>query len=212
MSARPPIRKALAAKPDEDDRASPAKDKRKSLSWVRDVLSRSIGLEQRRNQLHVVLVDQKRGGVGDQPSSLLLQQRAELGARLLLHDPATQAVRHLFLVHDELGRTGWAAVEAMSPQVVSRALAEAEMLVSEEASPLMTTIIERLRAQKDASDRRVENAMLLRELEQPPEVPEVYEATHEEYELMERSWIGTVPSGLELTDRPVTRSDPPATV
>ena len=36
------------------------------------------------------------------------QQRAELGARLLVHDPAIQIVRHLFIVHDELRSGGWA--------------------------------------------------------------------------------------------------------
>ena len=38
-----------------------------------------------------------------------MQQRAELGARLLVHDPATQIVRNLFIVHDELRANGWPA-------------------------------------------------------------------------------------------------------
>ena len=32
----------------------------------------------------------------------------KLGARLLVHDPATQVVRNLFIVHDELRANGWA--------------------------------------------------------------------------------------------------------
>jgi hypothetical protein len=31
--------------------------------------------------------------------------------------------------------------------------------------------------------------------------PEVSETNYDEYELMERSWIGTVPAGLDLSDR-----------
>ena len=34
-----------------------------------------------------------------------------------------------------------------------------------------------------------------------PQVPEVSEMNFDEFELMERSWLGTVPAGLELPDR-----------
>ena len=50
MSAKSPTRPALSAAP-------PAAAKRGSLRWVRDVLGRSLRLEQRKNQLHVALVD-----------------------------------------------------------------------------------------------------------------------------------------------------------
>ena len=32
-------------------------------------------------------------------------------------------------------------------------------------------------------------------------MPEVSETDYDEYELMERSWVGTVPAGLDLSDR-----------
>ena len=60
--------------------------------------------------------------------SLLMQQRAELGARLLVHDPATQSVRNLFIVHDELRANGWPGVETLPLKVIARALSEAEIL------------------------------------------------------------------------------------
>ena len=207
MSARPPIRKPPGDGTPAGARAPAAREKRHSLSWVREVLTRSIGLEQRRNQIHVVLVEPKRAPGAAPPSDLLLQQRAELGARLLVHDPATQAVRHLFLVHDALGGRGWPAVEALPRPVLERALAEAEMMESEEQSPLLTTILGGLRelvvaAQaQDARDAalQAEKALLHRDWEAPA-VPEVSEASHEEYEQMERSWIGTVPQGLDLRE------------
>ena len=34
-----------------------------------------------------------------------------------------------------------------------------------------------------------------------PATPEVSETNYDEYELMERSWVGTVPSGLNLSER-----------
>ena len=81
------------------------------------------------------------------------------------------------------------------------------MMASEEASPLLATIIETLGGivagidQQNARDaqRQAERALLQKEWEAPA-VPEVSEASHEEYELMERSWIGTVPSGLDLRE------------
>ena len=207
MSAKPPIRNAPGAGASGEVRAPAAKETRRSLSWVREVLTRSIGLQQRRNQLHVVLIEPKRGTGVVPPSDLLLQQRAELGARLLVHDPATQTVRHLFLVHDALDEGGWTAVDAMPRPVLGRALAEAEMMASQEASPLMAGIIATLGEMVATADRQAERAALvqaeralLRRDWEKPAVPEVSEASHEEYELMERSWIGTVPSGLDLRE------------
>lgn len=207
MSDRPPIRNAPGPGASGEAREPAAKETRRSLSWVREVLTRSIGLQQRRNQLHVVLIEPRRGVGVVPPSDLLLQQRAELGARLLVHDPATQTVRHLFLVHDALGDRGWPAVDALPRPVLGRALAEAEMIASQEASPLMTGIIATLAELVAAADKQAERDVqlqvqrdMLRKDWEKPAVPEVSEASHEEYELMERSWIGTVPSGLDLRE------------
>ena len=63
MSAKPPTRQAPTAAP-------AAAAKRGSLRWVRDVLGRSIRLEQRKNQLHVALVDPR--GEPEEPMSLLM--------------------------------------------------------------------------------------------------------------------------------------------
>jgi hypothetical protein len=178
--------------------------KRRSLGWVRDVLGRSIRLEQRKNQLHVALVDPKREPDADKPMSLLMKQRAELGARLLVHDPATQAVRHLFIVHDELRNGGWEKVETLPLKVLDRALTEAEILDAEEPSPMLKTIIEELRDQKTSAEARAALDAADAEWEKPL-VPEVSDTNFDEYELMERSWAGTIPAGLELPSRDTTR-------
>ena len=204
MSAKLPTRQAPRAHPVEDRGAAPAiKEKHGSLRWVRDVLGRSIRLEQRRNQLHVALIDPRRGSAADQPLTLLTRQRAELGARLLVHDPATQPVSNLFTVHDELGSRGWPGIAALPLPVVSRALTEAEILSTDEPSSLLTTIIEGLRELTVAADQRA--ALRAHEAQErewdSPQAPEVSETNYDEYELMERSWVGTVPAGLDLSDR-----------
>ena len=190
MSAKPPTRQAPQAAP-------PGPAKRGSLRWVRDVLGRSIRLEQRKNQLHVALVDPRQD---DEPMSLLMQQRAELGARLLVHDPATQIVRNLFIVHDELRANGWTGVESLPLKVTARALTEAEILGVDEPSEVLTTIVEALREIKVAVDARAAQQALEAEWE-VPQVPEVSDTNFDEYELMERSWAGTVPAGLDIAGR-----------
>jgi hypothetical protein len=176
----------------------PAEERRGSLRWVRSVLGRSIRLEQRRDQPAVTGTDPRRGAAADAPLSLLMQQRADLGARLLVHDPATQPVRNLFVIHDELASRGWEGVKALPPQIVERALAEAEILSGQESSILLSSIIESLKALRVAADERVARAAHAATERgwETLKVPEVSEANYEEYELMERSWVGTVPAGL----------------
>ena len=180
----------------------------RSLRWVKDVLSRSIKLEYRR--AHAAGAEKGRVPVTDAATALLMEQRADLGARLLVHDPATQLVRNLFVIHDELGTRGWAGVEALPLSLIGRSLTEAEILHVQEPSPMLVTIIETLRSIKIAAEARAAQALQVAlekqwEREQPA-IPEVSETNYDEYELMERSWVGTVPAGLDLSDRaPPTR-------
>lgn len=194
MSARPPSRQAPRAQPMEDPRAAPAaKDRRGPLRWMRNLLGHPVRPQQRRDPLHGAIVDPRR----DAAPALLAQQRAELAARLLVHDPATQIVRHLFVVHEELRENGWDGIEALPPKVIERALTEAEMLASHEPSELLTTIIDNLRALKVGTDAQA----TLEPDTQQPQIVEVSETDFDEFELMERSWAGTVPAALKLPDR-----------
>lgn len=205
MSAKPPKNSLL--RDDVDVRkVDPAPQaKRRSLGWVRAVLGRSIKVEQRKSQPHVALVGPKREREpeADKTMSLVKQQCAELGARLFVHDPTTQAVRHLFIVHDELHSGGWERVEALPLKVIDRALTEAEILGSEEPSPLLTTIIAELRDLKAAAEMHAAQEAAEAQWGKPL-VPEVSDTNFDEYELMERSWAGTIPAGLELPSRDTT--------
>jgi hypothetical protein len=203
MSAKPPKRHPSGDAVDVRSADPQPQAKRRPLGWVRAVLGRSIKLEQRKNQVHVTLVDPKRAPEPDKTMSLLMQQLAELGARLLVHDPATQPVRHLFIVHDELRNGGWEKVEALPLKVIDRALTEAEILGSDEESPVLTTIIAELRDQKACAEMRAAQDAAEVEWEKPL-VPEVSDTNFDEYELMERSWAGTIPAGLELPSRDTT--------
>ena len=205
MSAKPP--KSI------ESRAEPAPVKRRSLDWVRDVLGRQIRLEhgrkqkqkqqqQQQQQQQSSAVD-KRENDDETAMPLVMQQCAELGARLLIHDPATQPVRHLFILHDELRAGGWERVERLPMKVIDRALTEAEILDCSEPSPLLTTIVAELREQKAAAEARAAREAAEAEWE-VPKVPEVSDTNFDEYELMERSWAGTIPAGLEIPVRDTT--------
>ena len=187
----------------EEAARSAAPAKRGSLRWVRNVLSRSLRLEQPRPGSDPSVA----AAQADAPLSLVMQQRAELGARLLVHDPATQVVRHLFIVHDELRNGGWPAVEALPVTVQERALVEAEILGTHEPSPMLDTIIDALRAIKlVAAERAAREAHALLEAEwEVPRMPEVSDTNFDEYELTERSWAGTVPAGLREALRDTQR-------
>lgn len=131
--------------------------------------------------------------------SALTAMRDELRARLLVHDPATQAVRHLYLVYQRLCKDGWAGAATLEPAVVRRSLAEAEMLQSDDPSPVLAQAIERLRAigaMTEALAEREAAAPLVDSSQSwaSTAIPDVSETSYDEYELMEQSWIGTVPS------------------
>lgn len=137
----------------------------------------------------------------DSARSSLTAVRDELRARLLVHDPATQAVRHLYLVYKQLREGGWAGVAALEGVVVRRSLAEAEMLQGDDPSPLLAQVIERLRAigamtevLAEAEAKAAAKPVDSSESWAATAIPDVTETSYDEYELMERSWIGTVPS------------------
>ncbi|MDH5538004.1 MAG: hypothetical protein OEY03_01255 [Rhizobacter sp.] len=163
-------------------------------------MSRPIGLERRGNELHVVIVERRRGPRTQEVPSPA-QLCADLRERLLdnEHEHAARVMRHLVFVHDELGLNGWSGVEAMPGPVIATALVQAEMLASREPSEALTYMIERLRLLKVAAEMREERKSSLRVSERG-EALEISEATHEEYEQMERSWVGTMPDGLTVPE------------
>ena len=81
--------------------------------------------------------------------------------------------------------------------MISRSLDEAEILAVDEPSELWETIVAKLRELKTVADARAATEALDANWE-VPQVPEVSDTNFDEYELMERSWAGTVPAGLDI--------------
>ena len=200
-------------KPENGDRRAP-RGTPGSMRWVKGLLGRPLALERRGSQLHLTLVDRRR------PPELIQAHeleslRTELRARLLAHedDSTATVMRHLVFVHDVLGGQGWAGVEAMASRVLGKALVQAQMLASEEASPRLTHLIDRLQVLKAAASVREEKGPAPAAPEAAPEFRrtvdmdtrvEVSEGSAEDFDAIERSWEDTV--SQKLTATPVTDS------
>jgi hypothetical protein len=199
MSARPRSRKAPPARSPGSPNAG--RTPRRSLGWLIELVRHAW---QRRAETAPSLAAARIEPAGEsaEPEAipLLVQQCTELRARLVVHDPAIQVVRHLFAVHDELRANGWTGVEALPAKIIGRALTETEIMSAEEPSHVLDTILLELRRIKEAAEARAEIEAHDREWE-TMQVPEVMDSDFGEFELAERSWAGTVPNGLELPTR-----------
>lgn len=191
----------------QSPRRRPAKERRAPrgkgglLRWMQGLLRRPLSLQRRNGSWHLVLVDRRRPG-----AKLSLETHAlceELRERLLSHSHAAagHALRHLVAVHDALSREDWPGVEALPSRTLAKARVQTEMLQEERDSETLADLQHRLRVMQVAAELREE-----REAKPPPpkaaplpppdsEV-EVSEATPEEYDATERSWVGTVPQKL----------------
>lgn len=196
MTTTPTLRKRSRKRLSDERQASA--ERRGSPGRLQSILGRPLRLERRGGQLHVVLVDRRRPTSTD-PAVALEMLRTELSDRLLAHQHAhaAQVMRHLVVVHDELGRKGWAGVGNFPARVLRKALTQAEMLASEEASPLLPELVDRLRACHVAAELREERVSGAA-LRMTSDEPLVSEATQEEFDEMQRGWIDTVSSVLTM--------------
>lgn len=167
------------------------------------MLGRPLGLQRRDGKLHVVLVDRRRPTSASHAPTLT-QLRTELRERLLAHsdEQAAQVMRHLVFVHDTLRRKGWPGVELLPARVLGFALAQTQMLTSEQASPTLSWLIERLHILKVAGELREERLAQARGESNRVHL-EVSESTPEAFEEVERSWVGTIPPGQLPRDEKV---------
>ena len=178
-----------------------AEERPGALGWLRKALGAHLGLERRGRRLHIVLHERRKAPAATPDA--LQELRDELRVRLFALDgehQAAEAMRHLILVHDELGRHGWNGVEALPARVIGKALVQAEMLASREPSAPLALVIERLALLRIGAEAR-EGTPPEPKTSQPGALVEVVETNYDEYELMERSWAGTVPAGLQPPER-----------
>ncbi|MDO9096379.1 MAG: hypothetical protein Q7U99_27485 [Rubrivivax sp.] len=198
MSSKSPEPKSAQRKPMRERRAP--RGTPGSVRWVQGLLGRPLGLEKRGGQLHLTLVERRRPPEVVEAEDVA-RLCAELRARLLDHENQHTAavMRHLVAVHDTLLKRGWNGVQALSSKLLGKALVQAQMLASDEASRRMSDFIERLRVLQAAADVR-EDRVSRRGPAQTDVDVEVSETTQEEFESTERSWVATQPPELVTPD------------
>jgi hypothetical protein len=194
--------------PTQDSIDAPLKERRAGLQGKGDAnplkrlkgaLGRPIALQWRDGQPHVVLVERRSAArLGRSQADLC----AELRARLLAQgaDETSKLLRYLVIVHDTLTRKGWDGVGALPAAVLAKAIRQADMLASEDPSPALMQLAERLRLQHAAAVAR-DQAKKAKgtpgddDVNAPNRV-EVTEGSYKEFEDLERSWTRTMPSDL----------------
>lgn len=195
--------------PTQDSTDAPLKERRSALQGkgatnplqrLKGALGRPMALQWRDGQPHVVLVERRNGAARLDRSQAHLC--ADLRARLLAQgaDETSKLLRYLVVVHDTLARKGWAGVGALPAPVLAKAIMQAHMLASEDPSPALTQLVERLRLEHAAAVARDQAKRANRtpgddDVNAPHRV-EVTDASYKEFEDLERSWTRTMPSDL----------------
>lgn len=178
----------------KDRRARPgAPVARSALRRLKSLLVRPIGLQRSGALLKLGFVERRRQDKAPRAANLA-EMVDELRARLLSHalDNTALVMRHLAFVHDELARNGWPAVEGLPVPVLSKAVVQARMLLSEEPSPILNALVDQLQVLRVAAEVRADRLERLKELAAAGRL-EVSETTHEEFVESERTWVATVP-------------------
>ena len=173
------------------------------LKQLKGALGRPVKVEWRNGQPHVALVERRRTPMLDRAQAHLC---AELGALLLTQqaDETSNLLGPLVMVHDTLRRRGWEGVGALPLHVLANAARQSAMLASEDPSPVLKELGERLRklhavavaragadSQADGDVEEVDNGDGDTTL---PHHVEVSEGSFDDFERLERNWTRTVPS------------------
>ena len=157
-------------------------------------------LEKRGLSLHVVLKERRR-----RPGEIRAEAMTRLLFELELHlvevesPTARGALRHLATVHDALLRKGWAGVAHLPSNTLARAVVQAQMISSRDATSRLRNFIEHLRQLQVAAEVREDRLHHAPPMVNAEGAVEVRDTSAEEFDASVREWVG----------REVAREDKP---
>lgn len=160
-----------------------------ALRKLKGALSRPLAIEKRGGQLHLVLVERRRGDrVSEGAKPTPAQICAELAIRLVANegDVPSAFAQALALVHDALAQRGWSGVDRLPPRLLAQAIGHAATLVREEPSPVLGHLLDRMRIAQAAARARAE-----RQAKAGLATVQVQEVSPDEFEEAERAWAAT---------------------
>jgi hypothetical protein len=181
------------------------------MRWVQDLFNRKLRVERRGAQLHVLLDPTPPAAPGKESPDVASARRAEtlrlaqadLRDLLDRHADTRHVVPQLSYVEQVLGRSGLRGIGRLPLPVLHKALTQLESLVHDEPAAGLAELRRRLAgviavrlggtpaAQAPAptnvmSDFHTEDRL------------EVSEASHSQFDELERSWSGTLPEPLAV--------------
>jgi hypothetical protein len=181
------------------------------LNDIKSQLGHSLHSVQRFLQ-RPISVDKGRMSLGLRPNTAGAQSREarhlrdrpmrhELHALLSQHPSSRQLMRHLDLVERTLRRGGREALEALPIRVITKALAQLELLVRDWSPAGLAELRSRLAVMVKTRPPETEREAALRESRSFDAAynADVSEVEHAEFEEMERSWFGQLPEAAAST-------------
>lgn len=168
--------------------AAPARTRIRPLRWLKSLLKGKLRLERRGINVHVRL-DPAQIPETEMPAAsqgqALRESHAALRALLDRHPDARRTLRHLVYLEEMIARNGSRVWKKVPTQVLQKAHRQLELLARERQHPALEALYERL---GDVLNGRTGFGALTR-----PQDVHVREASHSEFDEMERSWTGQVP-------------------
>ncbi|MBC8056172.1 MAG: hypothetical protein H7Y61_06300 [Rhizobiales bacterium] len=170
-----------------------------SMQTMRRFLQRPISVKQGTLTLGVP-AGSARAQAREEERQRVRRMRRDLYELMQQHPTSRQLMRHLDLVERTLRREGYAAVEALPVRVIAKALAQLEKLVWDWTPVGLAELRSRLAVmvksrQPEAEQEAASTAALELEMATHHSPADVTEVDHAEFEEMERSWAGRMPTG-----------------
>ena len=180
------------------------------MRWVQDLFKRKVRVERRGAQIHVLL-DPAPPAAPREPTDaarvqrreMLLLAQADLRELLDRHADTRHVVPHLSYVEQLLGRSGLRGIGRLPLPVLHKALTQLESLIHDEPAAGLAELRRRMAGviavRLGGTPRAAPTSTNVMSDFHTEDRLEVSEASHSQFDELERSWSGTLPEGMAAT-------------
>jgi hypothetical protein len=174
-----------------------------ALRWVQNLFKRPLRLERRGAQIHVTLAPVPTAppeppAPAERRRDLVRQVRTELRALLDLHAGTRRVVPHLACIEQTLGGPGLRGIGRLPLPVLHKALTQLDSLVDGTPGPGLAELRRRIAAAISLRLGGTPGAATAHSISDfhTDDRLEVSEASHSQFDELERSWTGTLPEDM----------------
>ncbi len=216
MSVKSPSLNPARPAPQNPDRVAASGAERgpepsRPMQWVQDLFKRKVRVERRGAQIHVLLdptppaaPQEPADAARDRRREALRMAQADLRELLNRHADTRHVVPHLSHVEQALGRTGLRGIGRLPLPVLHKALTQLESLMHDAPAAGLAELRRRMagviavRLGGMPGTPAAAPANLMSDFHTEDRL-EVSEASHSQFDELERSWSGTLPEGMAAT-------------